>query len=1124
MNGFFEGQADYIRFFYGLALITLFVVCMVLVRQKAKGLSWSLLGAFGLLQGLQEWTSVLSNELHYSNFLDVSALILSILSFLCLFEFGREMGSSGHPRHYGRKIYVPVLLLTLAGGLRGLDGIDAASRYAIALPGGIMSSLYLFRIALHGENPARNWLTFGSIALGTYSLMIGLVPEHASIFPASIINETTFFEALGAPVQLIKGTLALFVTLSVWSYAQLRISEGEGMIDGRGKKFYIFAPFAAVVCIILTGWLMTDLAGRHARDIDVRDGNIHVSTLANHFTDEIDEAERGAMDLAEYPAVLDPLVDGQPESIGRVRSLLGMCNYSTGAESFTSYLLDKYGKTLASSDVRETVKFDPASTRISDMHFRRALEGGFTAFYAVGPDRKTRNYYAYHPVKDVREEVRGVVVVIKNMDEIEASFKKHAYCFLIDPYGIIFLSSRDDLHYRGLWPLSAARQRYLVEYGQFGPGPFHALLAGEAKDGGTVEFEGRKLLATRRSLGRDGWSLVLLNSTAHIRAYRMFSIFTTFIFFSITAVFFAVIYLKRISALQVETSERRYRSLVEGSPNCVALFDPRGICLSVNQSGVLLTGFRETEIVGRHVDDIWHEIRPAGLKSAVAKAPAGSRYSYESESIRPDGIRVLWSSNLSPVLDADGKTRNIVGIFIDITDRKSTEEKLRRYQEDLEALVRVRTIELSETNQLLRHEMNEREKAEEQLQKYSGKLEHLVEERTTELRTAVALLTSEINYRKNAEDTLKENESKFRSLSQEFHAVLDAIKDELLLVSPDLRILWVNKAFAERGGRHSADISGESCHQVWFGRGDRCDECYALKCFQSGLPQNAQRSAPDGRLQEITAYPISDEAGNIKSVIIVARDITERVTLQAEAMRAAHLASLGELSAGVAHEINNPITGIINYAQIIVNRSVEGSRDNDIAKRIVKEGNRIAVIVRGLLSFAREKREDRVIVSFPGLVMDTLKLTEAQIRKDSINLRTDIPEDLPDIFVNPQQIQQVLLNIISNARYALNRKYPQAADDKILEIYGSEVIQDGIRNVRMVFRDHGIGVPEEIIDKIINPFFSTKPVGEGTGLGLSISHGIIADHGGKLRIESREGVFTSVTIELPVKERHERQA
>jgi PAS domain S-box-containing protein len=244
------------------------------------------------------------------------------------------------------------------------------------------------------------------------------------------------------------------------------------------------------------------------------------------------------------------------------------------------------------------------------------------------------------------------------------------------------------------------------------------------------------------------------------------------------------------------------------------------------------------------------------------------------------------------------------------------------------------------------------------------------------------------------------------------------------------------------------------------------------------------------------------------------QEIRERKQAEEEAVRASQLASLGELAAGVAHEINNPINGIINYSQLIVNKNEDGSWDKDIAVRIIKEGDRISNIVTNLLSFARVNDGKMIPARVSDILSEALSLTHTHIRKDGIKLTVDVSPDLPVVHMNSQQIEQVFLNVISNARYALNQKYRGKDNSKKLEILGAHVMNDK-PFVRIIFSDNGVGIPPGIKNKIMNPFFTTKPSNMGTGLGLSISHGIISQHDGSITFDSVEGEFTKVMIDLP---------
>jgi signal transduction histidine kinase len=265
---------------------------------------------------------------------------------------------------------------------------------------------------------------------------------------------------------------------------------------------------------------------------------------------------------------------------------------------------------------------------------------------------------------------------------------------------------------------------------------------------------------------------------------------------------------------------------------------------------------------------------------------------------------------------------------------------------------------------------------------------------------------------------------------------------------------------------------------------------------------------------DLRAFPIK-EGNKVASVLLLVNDITEKMVLQAEAMQAGHMASLGELASGVAHEINNPITGIINYGQILINECLDGSLEKDIGERIVKEGDRVGRIVKTLLSYARDGRDEKTPTGIPVILQESIILTQAQIRKEGIDLQIDLADDLPEINANLQQIQQCFINIINNARYALNEKYPGRHKEKRLEITARQCFVDDRPYVRVIFCDQGVGIPDHDISVLTRQFFSTKPFGKGTGLGLNITEKIVKDHGGRLLFESAEGEFTRVIIELP---------
>ncbi len=288
------------------------------------------------------------------------------------------------------------------------------------------------------------------------------------------------------------------------------------------------------------------------------------------------------------------------------------------------------------------------------------------------------------------------------------------------------------------------------------------------------------------------------------------------------------------------------------------------------------------------------------------------------------------------------------------------------------------------------------------------------------------------------------------------------------------------------------------------------------KAVDSGMIQQSEESLRDGRMYLKSYAPFKDIDGEIKCLILLS-DITEQKAYQAETMRTGQLASIGELAAGVAHEINNPINGIINFSQILLDDSDDES-SSEILGRIIGEGERVATIVSNLLSFSRQGNageENSIEVDVREVMNDSIALLHHQYKKDGIVFSVSGPPGLPMVWLNPQQLQQVFVNLLSNGRYALNKRFDDRHPDKRLEVKFGEAEVNNDHYVRICVTDFGCGIPEDILESVLNPFFSTKEPGEGTGLGLSISDGIIKEFKGYLRIKSEVDSYTTVMIDLP---------
>jgi len=249
----------------------------------------------------------------------------------------------------------------------------------------------------------------------------------------------------------------------------------------------------------------------------------------------------------------------------------------------------------------------------------------------------------------------------------------------------------------------------------------------------------------------------------------------------------------------------------------------------------------------------------------------------------------------------------------------------------------------------------------------------------------------------------------------------------------------------------------------------------------------------------------------------------EKKALEAQLRQSQKLESIGTLAGGVAHEINNPLMGILSYAELIHDR-IQDEKLQEFAKGIIKEGNRVDTIVKNLLSFARQDRQSHSQAHIEDIIDASLNLIGSILRKDQITIEKDIPEDLLQVKCRSQQIEQVIINLLTNARDALNIRYPGYHEDKIIKISVKPFRRKGKKWMRTTIEDHGAGISSEIINRIFDPFFTTKSrtVGPGadttgpvgTGLGLSVSYGIITDHKGELSVETEPGKYTRFHMDL----------
>jgi PAS domain S-box-containing protein len=393
------------------------------------------------------------------------------------------------------------------------------------------------------------------------------------------------------------------------------------------------------------------------------------------------------------------------------------------------------------------------------------------------------------------------------------------------------------------------------------------------------------------------------------------------------------------------------------------------------------------------------------------------------------------------------------------------------------------------------------------------RVEHFVISVAVDL-VVVTLLLRLVSHQQRA---IVESEGRYRAL---FEHAGDGIG---VASAADLCLTEVNNRFCEILGCAPQTANGRDVREIIRARGEgrRADELSrVLEGGEEGEAELVVERA-DGATRPVALSFSTLATEKERLIIFIVRDLSARRRLEAEReqmrqqlYQTAKLASLGELSAGVAHEINNPLNGVINFAQLLKD---EGAGRTDFERGmldgIIEEGERIAGIVRGLLAFARHDEQQVGRIFFGPAVTSSLALFGRQFEKDGIRVETDVPGDLPPVRADRSRLRQVVLNMVSNAHHALKSKRTDAG--KLFRISARRVERDGREFVRAEFYDNGVGIRREDLERVFDPFFTTRRDSGGTGLGLSISYGIVQDYGGAIRAESEPGEFARLIVELP---------
>ncbi len=347
----------------------------------------------------------------------------------------------------------------------------------------------------------------------------------------------------------------------------------------------------------------------------------------------------------------------------------------------------------------------------------------------------------------------------------------------------------------------------------------------------------------------------------------------------------------------------------------------------------------------------------------------------------------------------------------------------------------------------------------------------------------------------------------YQALSQgkmEWEHTFDAIPDTIAILDPSLTVLRTNRALARVAGLHPREVVGRRCHEVLYRRTEPCEGCPLPGVFATGEQVEQEQELRRGdRVFAFRAYPLKTPDGEVYAAVSYARDLTRERALAQTLEQHEKLVTLGQIAAGIAHEINNPLTAVSSYSQLMLLR-LKDPKNIESARRIQDGIDRIHRLVRNLMSFVRPDREDFYPLDLNEMIADALSFSRYEITRGETRLVEDLASQLPKVLGSKEQLEHVFVNLLTNARDAVAGR-------------GTIRVETRSENGSVYLRvtDDGMGIEPERLEKVFEPFYTTKPAGQGTGLGLFIAAGITQKHGGELGVDSVPGRGTSVTLYLP---------
>ncbi|MFZ0052205.1 MAG: PAS domain S-box protein, partial [Desulfobaccales bacterium] len=683
MNNWFQGQMDYIFFSLGLAFIGLGVVCYILSKEVNQRLAWVWLAFFGFTHGLNEWLDLVAFSWSDGVWFAACRWAIMTASFLFLVEFGRLSLIRRRGWGPGRWLLVILALGGCLGALSGWSGLNATTRYALGLVGGLGAGWALFGEGRQADPRSRPWLLAGGVGLLLYGLATGLIVPRAGFWPAAAVNYETFANLTGLPIQLVRGMLASWTAVMIVGYFQVSWPTSDER-SHRSRVRYMYGIVTSLVLILVAGWFFTQFMGNVAREQVRKEFVSKGKLIILHLTFELEETEAAAKAMSGSPRISLALLSRSPQNTAQANSVLD--RYQRRFETSLTFIHDQTGTCIASSN-REAPDSFVGHNYSFRPYFQQAIAGQPGRYFALGVTSKKRGFFASYPVRDPMGKIVGIAAIKTTLARFQQELRESDPALLIDPDGVIFLGSRPSLDYHGLWPVNPADREGLKA--QYGTSDFESVFPQPPKEGAVVKIDGKNYLFYRQAinaLATPGWSLLLLAPVNLVVFYRLLGIATAFIVVVLTLVSMGSNLSIREKANRILASEARFRAMFDAAPEAVFVYDPESRkILDANPFMTQWLGYEPEELIGLEIDQVQ---APDSLGPQEECAGEGSEGPHRSPGPRyrkKDGSLVEVECTKANILHGD-HIRELVFVR-DITARKRAEEALREHLYFLQTLI-----------------------------------------------------------------------------------------------------------------------------------------------------------------------------------------------------------------------------------------------------------------------------------------------------------------------------------------------------------------------------------------------------------------------------------------------------